>query len=194
MEGPGMRRILIGGLAGGVILFAWGAFSHIVLPIGKMGLRSLANEETVLATMKAAIREPGLYFFPGAPGFDEGREMSEEEARAWEAKNMAGPAGLLLYHPHGESPMGPGQLGTQFAADVVAALLACLLLSWTVVSYGRRVLFVALMGLFAWVSISAPYWIWYRFPTDFIVGEAIGQVVGGLLAGLAVAAIVKPAS
>jgi hypothetical protein len=60
-----MKRLLIGGIVGGLILFVWSAFSHIVLPIGAMGLRSLPNENVVMPVMKDAIREPGLYMFPG---------------------------------------------------------------------------------------------------------------------------------
>jgi hypothetical protein len=57
-----------------------------------------------------------------------------------------------------------------------------------------RVLLVALMGLFGFVSISISYWNWYGFPTDFTVAEAITEVVGWLLAGLVMAAIVRPLS
>ncbi len=38
-----------------------------------------------------------------------------------------------------------------------------------------------------------PYWNWFGFPTDFIAAEAIDQVLGRFLAGLVLAAIVKPA-
>ena len=37
-----MSRILIAGLVGGVIVFVWGAFSHMVLPIGEMGLSTMS--------------------------------------------------------------------------------------------------------------------------------------------------------
>jgi hypothetical protein len=60
-------------------------------------------------------------------------------------------------------------------------------------SYGQRVLFVALLGLIAWLSINVSYWNWYGFPTAFVLGEGIDQVVGWLLAGLAMAKIIRPA-
>ena len=39
-----MARILIGGLVGGIVLFFWGFVSHMLLPIGEMGLQSLAQK------------------------------------------------------------------------------------------------------------------------------------------------------
>jgi len=33
-----MSRILIAGLVGGIVVFIWSAFSHMVLPLGEAGL------------------------------------------------------------------------------------------------------------------------------------------------------------
>jgi hypothetical protein len=104
-----MKRLLIGGIVGGLILFVWSAFSHMVLPIGAMGLRSLPNENVVMPVMKDAIREPGLYIFPG---MDLTRTLTSEEQAAWQERYRAGPVGLLVYRPQGENPMSPRQLIT----------------------------------------------------------------------------------
>ncbi len=55
-----------------------------------------------------------------------------------------------------------------------------------------RVLFVTLLGIFGFATVSVPYWNWYGFPTDFTLAEAIDHVVGWFLAGLVLAAIVRP--
>ncbi len=61
--------------------------------------------------------------------------------------------------------------------------------------FGRRVLVVGLLGLLAWLSISASHWIWYGFPTAFVGAELIDQVVGWLVTGLVIAKIVpRPAA
>jgi len=183
-----MKKILIGGIVGGIVVFAWGAVAHMVLPLGKMGIRQMPNEDAVLGAMKQSIREPGLYFFPG---MDMSREPSQEERQAWTARYAAGPVGILIYHPQGETPVSPKQLSTQLATDIAAALIAAILLSQTGAGFLGRVLFVALLGPFSWVTISVPHWNWYGFPSDFTTGEAIDQVVGWFLGGLALAAIVK---
>jgi hypothetical protein len=74
----------------------------------------------------------------------------------------------------------------------VAALLAAFVLSQVWSGYPMRVLVVTLMGIFGFASISVSYWNWYGFPTDFTAGEAITEIVGWFLAGLVMAAIVRP--
>jgi hypothetical protein len=49
---------------------------------------------------------------------------------------------------------------------------------------------VALLALFASLSISASYWNWYDFPAAFVGGELVTELIGWTLAGLAIAKIV----
>lgn len=183
-----MKKILLAGLAGGFIVFVWGAVSHMILPLGDMGMKTMPNEEAVITSMKESLRESGLYFFPGAENH---RNLTEQERKAWEAKFMAGPTGLLIYKADGSHPLSPKQLLTELATNILAALIAAFILSQTSVSFAARVVCVLLLGLFAWFSISASYWNWYNFPGDFTAAEGLDQVVGWFLAGLAMAAIVK---
>lgn len=74
---------------------------------------------------------------------------------------------------------------------MAAAILAVFVISHVTAGFGRRALLVMLMGLFAWLSISVSYWNWYGYPSALIASEAIDQVGGWLLGGLAMAAIVK---
>lgn len=186
-----MSRTIIAALVGGLVVFAWGAFSHVVLPLGEAGILSLPSEDKVLPAMKEAIREPGLYFFPG---METGRAPTPEEQQAWEARYTAGPTGILVYHPGGEPPMSPRQLLTELGSNLAAALLAALGLGLLPGPGWRRVACVALMGVFGWLSISVSQWNWYRFPTTFMLAEGLDQTVSWLLAGLAMSAIVRPAS
>jgi hypothetical protein len=154
-----------------------------------MGIHKLPNEEGVLATFRSSITEPGFYFFPG---LDHSRTASQSEKEAFMAKIQQGPTGILVIHPEGAEAMSPKQLGTELATNVVSALLAAWLLSKVASGFTGRVLFVTLLGVFGFITISVPYWNWYGFPTDFTTAEGIDQVVGWFLAGLVLAAIVRP--
>ena len=44
------------------------------------------------------------------------------------------------------------------------------------------------------IMILVPYWNWYGFPPDFTLGQIIEHAVGWLLAGIALAAMVRPAT
>jgi hypothetical protein len=183
-------KVLIGGLVAGIVVFVWGAVSHMALPIGTMGVRQIPGEEKVVASLKDSIREPGFYFFPGR---EMSKAMTASEMEAYSAKVTQGPSGVLVIHPEGSENMSPRQLLTELGSSVVAALLAALVLTQVRSGYLGRVLIVTAMGLFGFVSVLVSYWNWYGFPTDFTIGAALDEVIGWLLAGLVLAAIIRPA-
>jgi hypothetical protein len=184
------KRIILGGLLGGILLFFWGFVAHMVLPLGEMACHQMPDEATVIGTIRSTIKEPGFYLFPG---IDTSKHPSESEMQAWQEKAKQGPIGVLIVKPQGGEGMTPRTLGTEFGTNVVSALLAALILSQVRVgaSYWTRVGIVTLLGVFAFVTIIVPYWNWYSFPADFVTSEAIEHAVGWLLAGLAMAAIVR---
>lgn len=49
-----MKRILIAAVAGGLIVFVWAAVAHMGTPLGTAGLRTLQEEEAVVAALKAS--------------------------------------------------------------------------------------------------------------------------------------------
>jgi len=181
-------RVIIAGIVGGIIMFAWGAVSHMFLGVGEAGVKSLPNEEAVIACMKANIPDAGLYF---APGMDMSRRPSAEEMTAWTAKYEAGPNVFLVYRPVGITPMSPRQLGYEFLSNLLAALVGAFMLSLVQPSFFKRLLVATAIGLAAWLSINVSYWDWYRFPANFVASELIEQVVGWALSGAAMAMIVK---
>jgi len=188
MGGQAMSRVFSGGLLAGIVVFFWGAFAHMVLPLGKMGVHRIPNEEPVIGAMRDTIHEPGFYFFPGK---DMSGQVSESEEQAWQSKVKQGPVGVIIIRPSGGEAMSPRQLRTELATNLVSALLAAFLLTFVRTGYWGRVLFVTLLGVFGFLTISVPYWNWYGFPADFTVAESIDQVAGWFLAGLVLAAIVR---
>lgn len=184
-----MKKILIAGILGGVVAFVWSSFAHMVLPTGTMGIRSLPNEEAVMTAMKQSIPEPGFYYFPG---MDMSRKLTPEEEKAWAAKYAAGPVGILVYNPAGGAPMSPRQLLTELASVLLAGLVLAWVLSLAPVSVCRGGAAGALIGLFAWLSLSVSMWNWFDFPGAYLLSEAIDQVIGWLLAGLVMALLLRP--
>src|SRR5947207_2767946 len=61
------KKILLGGVVGGIVLFIWGALAWMVLPLHTPHVKTLPNESAVTAAIKGNVTETGLYFFP-CPG------------------------------------------------------------------------------------------------------------------------------
>jgi hypothetical protein len=185
-----VKRIILGGLLGGILVFNWGFVAHMVLPLGRMGVHVLPDEAPVVDPIRSAVKEPGFYVFPG---MDMCGKASESEQQAWQEKAKQGPVGVLIVRPRGSEFVMSRLLLTEVGTNIVSALLAALLLAQVRVTagYWTRVAFVTLFGVFAFVTILTPYWNWYYFPADFVATEAIEHAVGWFLAGLVLAAVVR---
>ncbi len=185
-------RVLLAGIAGGVVLFVWGALSHMALGLGEVGVKLIHNEDAVITAMQSTIQEPGFYFFPGE-GMETGKPTPEQQKR-WEEKYSRGPTGVLIYQPGGAKPWDPMLFLTELLADIGAALIAAFLLNSAVASLGSlaaRVFFVAPLGLFSGLDVLVSYWNWYRFPTDYTLAIMADGIIGWTLVGVTLALLIK---
>jgi hypothetical protein len=186
-----MAKILIGGVVGGIVIFFWGFVSHMLLPLGEMGLKVLKSEEAVNAAIKSEVTEPGLYFVPGR---DMSKTPTQEEMEAHMAKITAGPYGFMVLYPNGRDASLAKRLPIEFGTNVVCALLAAIFVSQLRPGFLVRVACVTLVGLIGSIMTNVPYWNWYGFPTDFTLAQLGDHVVGWFLAGIVLAAIVRPST
>jgi hypothetical protein len=190
------KRIILAGVLGGIALFLWEAVAHMALPLGMAGVKAIANEDAVKAALKQNIREPGFYFFPAggmAPG------LTAEQQRAAEAKAeeqwRTETSGIMVVHPSGRNTSFGRMLTLQALGDIILALIAaCLVAQALWLPYLGRVAFVGGLGLFPFLASEFPLWNWYGFPTDYTFAQLTVHVVGFLVAGLVIAAVVKGAA
>lgn len=190
-------RVLVAGLLGGVAIFFWGFVAHMLLPLGEAGMRALPYEAKLLPVISSTVKEPGLYIFPwpeSTPGTPMPVNQKTQAAVADLYKTV--PHGLLLFHPPAGAMLTSGQLLAEFATNCATALIAAVLVNLVVSplrSFGARFLFVTTLGLITGIAVNVPYWNWYEFPTAFTLAEIFEHVVGFAVAGLVIAALVKPA-
>jgi hypothetical protein len=189
-------RLILATVLGGIVMFAWGAFAHMVLQLGDSTLKSIPNEALVAKAMEENIKEPGVYFFPWTDHSKGG--TTEEQTKAWkefEEKYRTMPHGLLIYSLPGGEVMTPGQLIRQFLFDLLCAFIAAILLAGAAPglrSYIYRVAFVTMLGFLSAVAVLLPYWNWYDFPLDWVRDGIAEQTLGFFLAGLVIALFIRP--
>ena len=173
-------RIVLAGLAGGIVMFFWSFVAHDLTPLGMVGVSTLPNESVTVANLASSIGEKqGLFVFP----FDMAGKPSAATA----------PGGLLVYNPHSPLAMTPRNLVVEFLTELVESILAAWLLAQTVLSaYAMRVGFVTMVGVTGAIVTNIPYWNWYTFPLDYTLAYSLVEIVAFLAAGLAIAALVKP--
>jgi hypothetical protein len=185
------KRILLGGLAGGVVVFLVSGFFHMATSLGEYGMKPLPNEDATLSMMRTSIPESGLYLFPAAD-MSKGRSAANQEA--YMQKYKTGPVGIMAYSREGGDLRFGGLLLNQFLLSLVAALFVAWILGITAgaTGYASRVLIVFVTSLFAACVYALPYWNWYRFPASYTIAYIATWSISWLIAGFALAAIIKP--
>lgn len=193
-----MKKLLLASLAGGFVLFVWRFFAWVALPLHDASFRSLPNDELIIPTLQSNILEGGLYYFPAMP--QETPEMSADEREAnknaWMEKHKQGPIGMIVFHPQGHEPMMIGQLVRGLIIFIIAAFIAAWLLSRSSAvtgSYMTRVVYCGVLGVFVSFVSYISNMNWLYMPMDHTTAMVTDTIIGWLLAGFAIGAIVKVA-
>lgn len=191
-----MRRVLLAGFVGGVLLFSWGSLSHMAIGLGNSSVQQLPQEQAVLTALKTNIPQAGFYFFPGMgtpPPANASAQERTNAMKAFEQKYERGPYGILIYHPNGTNPTSPRQLLIEFALNLVEAMILAFVVSQAkgLTGFQSRVGLVILVGILAAITTNIEYWDWYGFPANYTVAYMFDKVVGFLIAGIAIASVLK---
>jgi hypothetical protein len=181
------KALVLGTLLGGIVLFAWGALYHMVLPYGTLVFQRFSDEDTVARAILANAPQSGVYFLPYMP------EGDEAGAQAAQEKLARGPFVFAAIRP-GTMGEAKNYFIGQVVIDLLAAFLATLLLLHARPDTApARALFLAGVGLAAWVAGSLPSWNWYAFSTAFTLADMLDLVVGFALAGFVISPLLpKP--
>ena len=99
----------------------------------------------------------------------------------------------MVYTPF-TSALSGGQLARSFVFDILSALAVAWLLSRAAAkSFRGRLVFVVVAGaVIAALMTDLANWNWFAYPADYTLASMADKIIGWGLAGLALAAIVRP--
>ena len=186
------KRLALGSLLGGIVLFVWSAIAWMVIPWPGEPLRSFTNEDAVVQAVTANAPRSGNYLLPNEP---KRTGMTDEQYKA--ARQVAMDRmtrGPMIFAVVRLEPMGSTTrpLIIQFLTQLVLALMATFMLLQTRgLTYAGRVAFVTAIGVIIFVGGHVEEWNWFSFSNAYTVMEFGAIVIGWLLASLVIAALVR---
>ncbi len=185
-------RVLLAGILGGLFVFGGGAISHMFLELESRAIRPVGDERAAGEFLDRHAEDAGIY---GTPMMNPDAEDMNVEYERINELYKKGPSAFIVVAPRGEDMMGPMQLGGEAVFDVLAALTVAFIVSRLSpqVRLFERWFIVMLFGLAAWATISTSWALWYRFPWLFILDGLYVALIEWALAGLVIAALVRPA-
>jgi hypothetical protein len=163
-------------LLSAVIVFIASSIMHMVLPYHKSDYRQLPDEDKILAGLRPANLQKGLYVFP----YCTHQNMKSPEIQE---KYKQGPVGFLTIFPSGP-PALPKFLGLWFAYCLIIGTVVAYL-AWHTVMIGaphRHVFRVAGTAAFlAYGLANLSNGIWKGQPWGNVIKEAVDGLVYSLL-------------
>ena len=190
-------RPLLAALLGAVAMFVWLMVAHMFTPLAMAGMDYLPKEDAVSDALTSSIGTvPGMYMFPtgGLTKQSSGEEEQKGMQRIMEEMKTK-PSGLIVYKPAGSTFNFGKSLAVEFLTDFAIVLIAVFLLAQTrIATFAGRVGFVVLIGVLATIAAHIPPWNWYGFPGNYALANIFMGIAGMFFAGLAIAAVYKPAA
>ena len=186
-----MKRLITGGIVGGITLFMWGFVSWVVLTWHFDTVRHDSSVMAVVEDIEDNLQETGVYYFPPMTTM----RPDETEMEAYTELHKNSPSGMIFYNAEHLDPMSPSRLFVGFLVDVGAALFATLLLIVALPSlpkYWGRVVYVAALGVFAIFAIRMVDGVFFNLPIRWTMNMILDTAISWMLAGLVLAAIVRP--
>jgi hypothetical protein len=190
-----MIRWIVGSFIAAIVLFFWGFTFWAATPVADQFIHPLPNADEVVEALKKSDPPTGEYIIPLPPGGMHSTDEKENAAVA--AKSKAGPIVTILYSKEGTEPAGMDfvRMGLGFVHYFISTLLIgglLLMARDALPSYLSRVTFATMVGIFAAVALNLGKPIWFHTPWLPALYTSIYDVVCWLLAGLILAAFIRP--
>jgi hypothetical protein len=188
-----LKSLVLGTILGGLVAFVWSSISWEILPWHELGFHSFQNDEEVSAVIASHSTESGNYILPGRAPLE---GMTREQKKAAEATQMArmqkGPMMFAAVRRGGFGSFAVGLVTQYLILTAGAFLLTWLVLQTSGLSYGKRVIFLAVVGLAASVVSDLPNWNWWGFSGSYAAVMVADSTLTWLFAGLVIAKVAKP--
>jgi hypothetical protein len=186
-----LKQIIIGGIVGGITLFIWGFISWAAMDWHHATVRSHEGINAVVENIDEHLPETGVYYFPPMTF-----EINDTQAmEAWLELHNTQPHGMIFYNATPGEPMPPMRLVRGFLVDIIASMMATILLVMALPSLGgywSRVFFVLALGVFAIMSVHLANGVFHDMPMSWTTGVAIDMTTSWLFVGLVLGALIRP--
>ena len=187
------KSLLLGTILGGLAAFLWSSISWELLGWHEKSVLTFQDEDTVAAVLASHTTQSGTYLLPRGPS-QEG--MTPERKKAAQAdllgKMQKGPIMFAAVRREGFGSFTQGLILQFLSLTAAAFLLTWLLLQTRGLTYGKRVVFLAVVGLAAGVISDLPNWTWWGFSGATTAVNVADFALTWLFAGLVIAKVANP--
>jgi hypothetical protein len=151
-----MKKIIIGALVGGLIIFIWQTLSWAMLNLHHANQEYTPKQDSIMSYLNSQFSEDGSYLMPNYP-----RTETREEVEKQMDVNKGKPWAEIQYHKSLNVSMG-GNIGRGLIVDIIMVALACWIFIRLPSSFGTIFIASLLTGIIVFMNSPYTIHIWYQ--------------------------------
>jgi hypothetical protein len=171
-----MKKIIMGSLVGGLIIFFWQTLSHVAFNLHEPVQQYTAKQDSILTYLNKIELAPGGYMLPRMS-----HNQSMEELEGFTKSIEGKPWGRVIYYTSYKTDMTMNMI-RGFVVDVIMVFLLICVISKLKIPRRSTIIGVSVaIGFMAFINIPYTEHIWY--PVYDLRAQLIDAVVGWGLCG-----------
>ena len=172
-----MKKLLIGAIVGGIIIFIWQTLSWTVLDLHRSSQQYTSKQDSILNFLNSQFSEDGSYYMISAP-----KGASSEEMSKLMTERVGKPWAQIQYHKSLNINMG-ANIFRGLIVDILMVAFACwILMKISPSSFGVIFISCFLMGVIAF--INSPYTVHIWYPKADIMSHMLDALLSWGLCGI----------
>lgn len=188
-----IKKVILGAVVGGVILFVWNSVSWRALPWHNNTLMAFNNEADLVDAVKARADTSGVYILPNPHRQPAGLSADEAAVAEARSKELYEQGFLMFATVHAGAPKS---MGLQMIKSLVLQILTAGLVTWMLIQtsikgVGGCIGFALVFALAVSTFVYLPQWNRWYFSAGYTFVAVADALIGWTLVGLALARITK---
>ncbi len=155
-----MKKIIVGGLVGGLLMFIWQFVSWTAIDLHRPAMEYTPKQDSIMSYLSSSNLTEGGYLLPTVP---KGTSSDDEYKKSQE--QMGKPWAMIQYHASFNMDMNKmymNMLRSLLSSMVMIALFCWILTKWSQRSFGGILLASLFTGLIVFINSPYSMHIWYQ--------------------------------
>ena len=179
-----MKKLLIGAIVGGILLFMWQFLSWTVLNLHHNAYQYTDKQDAIMSFLSTQLDKEGQYHLPSLPA-GASREQHEELMKSMEGKPWA----LIQYHQSWKMNMGSNMVRGLIVDMLIVAFFCAIISRMNALNFIAIFISALFVGMIVFFNVPYTNHIWFKgfdlmaYFIDSIVGWALIGIWLGWLYG-----------
>jgi Phr family secreted Rap phosphatase inhibitor len=152
-----MKKLLIGAIIGGILVFGWQTLSWTMLHLHKNEMMQAKNQDSIINYLSSQLTEEGQYYIPR-----ENDNASSKEMHEFQEKMAGKPWATVSYHKAFKMDMTMGMIRGILSAMISVFFVCWVLMKQSPTSFLTTFISCVLIGIAGYLFIPYAGHIWMQ--------------------------------